>query len=91
VLKKHKRFGIKIYKLCDSKGYAYDTSHCIGNDRQVLPLQLVMHLQPDLTAKLEKWDTNYTWTCFSSAVLFGDTINCCGTVRPNRKEMPKIF
>jgi len=44
-----------------------------------------------LTAKLEKWDTNYTWTYFSSAVLFDDTVNCCGTVRHNRKEMPKIF
>jgi len=28
---------------------------------------------------------------FSSAVLFDDKVNCCGTVRPNRKEIPKIF
>jgi hypothetical protein len=44
-----------------------------------------------LTAKLEKWDTDYTLTCFSSAILFDNTINCCGTVWPKRKEMPKIF
>jgi hypothetical protein len=28
---------------------------------------------------------------FSSAVLFDDTVNCCGTGRPNRRETPKIF
>jgi hypothetical protein len=27
--KKHKRFGIKIYKLCDSLGYTYDMSVCV--------------------------------------------------------------
>jgi hypothetical protein len=30
---KHERFGIKIYKLCDSKGYAYDMRVCLGKDR----------------------------------------------------------
>jgi hypothetical protein len=24
ILKKHKHFGIKVYKLCDSEGYTYD-------------------------------------------------------------------
>ena len=27
---KHKRFGIKIYKLCDSLGYTYDMSVYLG-------------------------------------------------------------
>jgi len=28
--KKHKRFGIRIYKLCDSLGYTYDMSVYFG-------------------------------------------------------------
>ena len=32
--KKHKRFGIKIYKLCDETGYTYDMTVYLGNDRQ---------------------------------------------------------
>ena len=31
--KKHKRFGIKIYKLCDSLGYTYDMSAYLGKQR----------------------------------------------------------
>ena len=32
--KKHKRFGIKIYKRCDSLGYTYDMSVYLGKQRQ---------------------------------------------------------
>ena len=32
--KKHKRFGIKIYKLCDSLVYTYDISVYLGKQRQ---------------------------------------------------------
>jgi len=32
--KKHKRFGIKIYKLCDETGYTYDMTVYLGRDRQ---------------------------------------------------------
>lgn len=32
--KKHKRFGIKIYKLRDSLGYTYDMSVYLGKQRQ---------------------------------------------------------
>jgi hypothetical protein len=28
--KKRRRFGIKLYKLCDSKGYAYDMIIYLG-------------------------------------------------------------
>jgi len=31
---KHKRFGIKIYKLCDKIGYTYDMTVYLGTDRQ---------------------------------------------------------
>ena len=32
--KKYKRFGIKIYKLCDSLGYSYDMRVYLGKERQ---------------------------------------------------------
>jgi hypothetical protein len=32
--KKRKRFGIKIFKLCDSTGYTYDMRVYLGKDRQ---------------------------------------------------------
>jgi len=31
--KKHKRFGIKIYKLCDPLGYTYGMSMYLGKQR----------------------------------------------------------
>ena len=34
ISKKHKRFSIKIYKLCDSLGYTYDMSMYLGKQRQ---------------------------------------------------------
>jgi hypothetical protein len=38
--KKHKRFRIKIYKLCDETGYTYDMTVYMGRDRQ----RTVQHL-----------------------------------------------
>ena len=32
--KKHKRFGIKIFKLCDSTGYTYDMKVYLGRERE---------------------------------------------------------
>ena len=32
--KKRKRFGIKMFKLCDSTGYTYDLNVYLGKDRQ---------------------------------------------------------
>ena len=32
--KKHKRFGIKIYKLCDRTGHTYDTEIYLGKGRK---------------------------------------------------------
>ncbi|KAG8233829.1 hypothetical protein J437_LFUL008051 [Ladona fulva] len=31
--KKHKRFGIKVYKLCDDRAYTYDMKVYLGKDR----------------------------------------------------------
>ena len=32
--KKRKRFGIKLFKICDSTGYTYDMKVYLGKDRQ---------------------------------------------------------
>jgi hypothetical protein len=34
ITKKYKWFGIKIYKLCNSKGYTYNMSVYLGRDRK---------------------------------------------------------
>jgi hypothetical protein len=34
ILKKHKRFEIKLYNLCDSKGYTYNMTVYLGKDRK---------------------------------------------------------
>jgi len=42
--KKHRRFGIKMYKLCDSLGYTYDMSVYLGKQRQHATAQITaMH------------------------------------------------
>jgi len=38
--KKHKCFGIKMYKLCDSTGYTYDMKVYLGKDRQCMSQHL---------------------------------------------------
>jgi len=38
--KKHERFGIKIYKFCDSLGYTYDMSVYLGKERQHATAQI---------------------------------------------------
>ena len=38
--KKHKRFGIKIYKLCDALGYTYDMSVYLGKQKQHAAAQI---------------------------------------------------
>ena len=40
--KKHKQFGIKLYKRCDSKGYTYNMIVYLGRDRK--------HVTPSMTA-----------------------------------------
>jgi hypothetical protein len=39
--KKRKRFGIKIYKLCDETGYTYDMAVYLGKDRQGIAKHLI--------------------------------------------------
>jgi hypothetical protein len=41
--KKHRRFGIKIYKLCDKTGYTYDMEVYIGKDRTRATTDMTTH------------------------------------------------
>ena len=96
--KKHKRFGIKIYKLCDDTGYTYDMTVYLGRDRQRTAKRLTAtHATVlDLTQKIHgRGHKLYMDNYFTSPDLFDDLatkqIYCCGTVRPKRKGMPQDF
>jgi len=91
---KRKRFGIKIFKLCDSTGYTYDMKLYLGKDRQCTAQHVtVTHATvTELTRKIEgRGHKLYMDIFFSSPELFDDLVKkqiyCCGTVRPNRKGM----
>ena len=94
--KKRKRFGIKIFKLCDSTGYTYDMKVYLGKERQ----RTAQHVTAthatvtELTRKIEgRGHKLYMDNFFSSPELFDDLVKkqiyCCGTVRPNRRGMPQ--
>jgi len=96
ILKKRKRFGIKMFKLCDSTGYAYDTNVYLGKDRQ----RAAQHLTAthttvaNLTRGVEGFGHKlYMDNFFSSPDLYDDLaqkkIFSCGMVRLRRKGMPK--
>ena len=96
--KKRKRFGIKIYKLCDESGYTYDMSVYLGRDSHPATDDMtathatVRHL----TCRVESLGQRiFTDNFFSSPRHFDDLdrrkINPCGTVWPNRKDMPHDF
>ena len=85
--KKHKRVGIKIYKLCDETGYTYDMTVYLGRDRQ----RTAQHLtatHATVTKKVQGCGHKlYMDNYFLSPDLFDDLamkqIYCCGTVRSN--------
>jgi hypothetical protein len=94
--KKHKRFGIKIYKLCDSLAYTYDMSVYLRKQWQHATSQItathgtvlqVIRRVEGLGHKV--FMDNY----FISPALFDDLfqrkINACGTVRHDRRGMPR--
>jgi hypothetical protein len=94
--KKRKRFGIKMFKLCDSTGYTYDMNVYLGKDRQRAEQHLTAtHATvTNLTRGVEGfWHKLYMDNFFSSPDLYDDLaqkkVLCCGTVRPHRKNMPK--
>ncbi|PNF17185.1 hypothetical protein B7P43_G06584 [Cryptotermes secundus] len=94
--KKHKRFGIKIFKLCDSAGYTYDMKVYLGKDRTRADQEVTAtHATVrDLCKRVEGVGHKlYMDNFFSSPDLFDELmtkkISCCGTVRPNRKGLPQ--
>jgi ribosomal protein L1 len=94
--KKRKRFGIKIFKLCDATGYTYDIKVYLGKDRQ-RTAQHVTATHARVTELKRKTEGRghklYKDNFFSSPELFNDLVTkqiyCCGTVRPNKKGMPQ--
>jgi hypothetical protein len=96
--KKHKWFGIKFYKLCDSKEYTINMTMHLGKDRKcATPSMTATHASvTGPAARNENVGHKFYMDSFLSfPALFDDLhtkiIHCCGTVRPNRKGMPKNF
>jgi hypothetical protein len=94
--KKHKRFGIKIYKLCHMSGYTYDVHVYLWKKRtrSTADMTATHATVRHLTRKVEGHGHKlYLDNFFSSPDLLDDLtkrkINCCGTVRQNRKGMPR--
>jgi len=95
--KKHKLFGIKLYQLCDSKGYTESMTMYLFKDRKCATPSMTATYATvrGLPGRIEHLGHMYMGSFFSSPLLFRDlhtkTVYCCGTVRPNRKGMPKNF
>ncbi|KFM69921.1 PiggyBac transposable element-derived protein 4, partial [Stegodyphus mimosarum] len=96
--KKHKRFGIKIYKLADRHGYTYDMKVYLGRDSyeskngKSAAQNTVIALAECVKGKGHKL---FMDNFFSSPDLFHELlhnykINSCGTIRCNRKNYPKL-
>jgi len=58
--KKHKQFGINLYKLCGSKGYTYNMTMCLGKDRKHVTPSIATHVTVILQG-LNMWDTSCTF------------------------------
>jgi len=82
--KKPKRFGIKIYKLCDSLVYTYDSVY-LGKQRQHAAAQITATHGTVLQLKI------FRDSYFTSPALFDDlfqwAISACGTVHHGRHGM----
>jgi hypothetical protein len=89
--KKHKRFGIKTYKLYNSKVYGNNINVYLGKDRQYAsPCMTATHATvTGLNVKLDNVGQKLSmYNLFSSPALkdlHTMTIRCCGNVRSNRK------
>lgn len=98
ILRKHKRFGIRIYKLCVPKGYMYNMSMCLGKDRRCASsCMTTTHTTASrLTASLENAGHKLYMQNFLSSLTALDsfhtkTINCHETPGQNRRAMQKNF
>lgn len=96
---KRRRFGIKLFVICDCKtGFINDFIVYTGKDTDIIPerdLGVAGAVVKTLIHKyLHKGHTLWLDNWYSSSLLFDwlhkNTTNACGTVRKNRKEMPKF-
>ena len=95
---KRSRFGIKIFALCDAvSGYVHKLSVYIGNEREQaegtgrgVTHNIVMKLMNGLlnTGRCLYMD-NYYNSPELAAELIKNNTHVCGTLRPNRKGVPK--
>ena len=91
--KKRKRFSIRIYKLYDEAGYMCAMRVYLGKDSQSATDDMTT-THSHLTRRVEGLGHKlFMDNFFSSPRLFDDLdghkINSRGTVRPNRKDMPR--
>jgi hypothetical protein len=96
--KKRKCFSINIYKLCDDSGYTYDMKVYLGKvsrsatDDMTATHATVRHLTHRVEGLGHKL---FMENFFSYPRLFDNLerrkINSCGTVWPDRKDMPPDF
>lgn len=96
---KRHRFGIKLFVLCDCEtGYVLDFIVYTGATTDILPGRELgvsgSVIQTLLGAYLQKGHTLWVDNWYSSPMLFDhlhkNKTNVCGTVRKNRREMPKF-
>ncbi|GFX49480.1 piggyBac transposable element-derived protein 4 [Trichonephila clavipes] len=97
--KKRKRFGIKLYKVVDKKGYTFNMKVYLGCDKKRNKSDLKMTSTHATVLELaecvkDKGHKLFMDNLFSSPALFQQLyieykINSCGTMRPNRKNYPK--
>ncbi|XP_043494109.1 piggyBac transposable element-derived protein 4-like [Polistes fuscatus] len=91
------RFGIKVYKLCESSsGYCYNFKIYTGCDKIYTTENASETVVKELSKPiLHKGHTLYLDNWYSSPNLFvtllNSKTNVIGTVRANRKNMPKDF
>lgn len=89
--KRHK-YGVKEFKLCTIPGYTYKISIYAGkNDEEnTSPTNVVMSLCSDL---LNKGHTLYTDNWYTNVdlarILMENETHLVGTIRKNRKQLPK--
>jgi hypothetical protein len=85
---KHKWFWMKIYKLCKSKGYAYNMTAFTQKQKYAPTTVTAKHaIMAEVTARIKNVGHKLLMDNFLSSPelcddLLTKTINCCGTVRP---------
>jgi hypothetical protein len=95
--KKRNHFGIKIYKLCDESGYTYNMKKYLGRDSRSATDDMtathatVRHLTYRVEGLGHKLFMDSFFTLPRLSDLLRRKIRSCGTVRPNRKDMPSDF